>query len=236
MLHLSYETESENMSNTVVIKKEQTLKELKGIYYSIKPEIMARLDEFKDTWIKGGEKDIFAELVFCILTPQSKAKLCDSAVGCLIKKDLIFQGPASEIAKELKEYTRFHNNKARYIVDAQKIFTKNKRMSIKGHITSLSDPNEVREWFKSNIKGFGYKEASHFLRNIGMGEELAILDRHILKNLKLLGVIGDVPNSISKTKYYMIEDIMMKFSKKIKIPMAHLDLLLWYMETGEIFK
>ena len=27
-----------------------------------------------------------------------------------------------------------------------------------------------------------YKEASHFLRNIGFGENIAILDRHILKN------------------------------------------------------
>ena len=45
--------------------------------------------------------------------------------------------------------------------------------------------------------GLGYKEASHFLRNIGLSEDIPILDRHILKNLVLLGAIDKVPSSIS---------------------------------------
>ena len=95
---------------------------------------------------------------------------------------------------------------------------------------------EAREWFVDNVKGIGLKEASHFLRNIGLGEDLAILDRHILKNLALLGVIEEVPASLSRRLYLEIEDRMRKFAENIKIPMSHLDLLLWYMETNEIFK
>ena len=86
------------------------------------------------------------------------------------------------------------------------------------------------------MKGIGYKEASHFLRNIGFGEHLAILDRHIMKNLKLLGIIDEIPISLTRKKYLEIEQRMVKFSKKVKIPMKHLDLVLWYKETGEIFK
>jgi N-glycosylase/DNA lyase len=82
----------------------------------------------------------------------------------------------------------------------------------------------------------GYKEASHFLRNIGFGENLAILDRHILKNLVLLGVIESIPKGIIKNKYLEIEEKMAKLSKKIDVPMSHLDIVLWYKETGEIFK
>ncbi|MDM7912425.1 MAG: DNA lyase, partial [Methanotrichaceae archaeon] len=82
----------------------------------------------------------------------------------------------------------------------------------------------------------GYKEASHFLRNIGLGGDLAILDRHILKNLALLGVIDGIPASPSKKMYLEIESKMIEFSRKAKIPMSHLDLLLWYKEAGEIFK
>ena len=88
----------------------------------------------------------------------------------------------------------------------------------------------------ANIKGLGYKEASHFLRNIGLGGDLAILDRHILKNLALLGVIDEVPASPSKKMYLEIEKKMIDFSREAKIPMSHLDLLLWYKEAGEVFK
>ena len=95
---------------------------------------------------------------------------------------------------------------------------------------------ETREWLVSNVKGFGYKEASHFLRNIGFGSDIAILDRHILKNLKKHGVINEIPKTITKKNYFEIENRMRDFSKRSGIPMAHLDLLFWSNETGEIFK
>jgi N-glycosylase/DNA lyase len=94
----------------------------------------------------------------------------------------------------------------------------------------------AREWLVANINGMSYKEASHFLRNIGMGQDLAILDRHILKNLVRLGVIQEIPSSISPRKYLDIEEKMRRFCTREKIPMDHLDMLLWCRETGEIFK
>ena len=87
-----------------------------------------------------------------------------------------------------------------------------------------------------NLTGLGYKEAGHFLRNIGFGERIAILDRHILKNLYSLGVIEEIPASLSGKKYLDIEKKMADFSKEMHIPLSHLDLLLWSKETGEIFK
>jgi len=49
-------------------------------------------------------------------------------------------------------------------------------------------------------------------------------------------VIKEVPKSLSGSKYKDIEKKMAAFSKRIDIPLSHLDLLLWYKETGEIFK
>ena len=80
------------------------------------------------------------------------------------------------------------------------------------------------------------KEASHFLRNIGFGKEIAILDRHILKNLKRVGVIDEIPKTISRKKYLEMETKMSNFCNKIGISMAELDLLFWSEETGEILK
>ena len=74
------------------------------------------------------------------------------------------------------------------------------------------------------------------MRNIGLGENLAILDRHILKNLKSLGVIQKIPDSLSRSRYNNIERRMKKFSEEINIPVGHLDLVMWYKETGEVFK
>ena len=94
----------------------------------------------------------------------------------------------------------------------------------------------MREFLVNNVKGFGMKEASHFMRNIGLGKDLAILDRHILKNLKLYGVVDEIPNSLTQKKYLNIEAKFREFSEKIQIPMDELDLLFWSEETGEIFK
>lgn len=224
------------MQNEIHNEGDGAIKELKDLYRPMKDEIISRLLQFSRLWKKGTEKDIFSELVFCLLTPQSKARSCDSAVCMLLEKDLLFKGTETQIAKVLRNKTRFHNNKARYVVEAREMFTHKGKVRIKEIVDALKRSQEKREWLEKNVKGLGLKEASHFLRNIGFGDELAILDRHILKNLVLLGVIFEVPDTLSKKKYFEIEKRMIEFSEEIMIPLAHLDLLLWYKEAGEVFK
>jgi N-glycosylase/DNA lyase len=86
-----------------------------------------------------------------------------------------------------------------------------------------------------NVKGMGWKEASHFLRNIGY-RDLAILDRHILRNLKLHGVIRSYPASLTPKRYLAIEKAFERFASAVGIPMDELDLLFWSRETGTILK
>ncbi len=138
----------------------------------------------------------------------------------------------------LAKKTRFHNTKARRLVEVRRKFYPNRgeKDVLKKALVRFDDPIEMRDWLVVNINGYGYKEASHFLRNIGKGEELAILDRHILKNLILLGVINEMPKNLSRMNYIHIEGKMARFSKASNIPMSHLDLLLWHKEAGEIFK
>ncbi len=209
------------------------LDEVIHIYFSIKPEIVSRLSEFKKIWASGTDEDIFKELVFCLLTPQSRAKFCWDAVKNL--NGLLLKGSGESIVQKLSR-VRFKNNKTQYILEARRLFTKDGKIQTKSLISGFSKNTEAREWFVDNVKGMGYKEASHFLRNIGSGKNIAILDRHILKNLRLLRVIDEIPASLSRREYLRIEQKMIKFTKKIKIPMEHLDLVLWYKETGEIFK
>ncbi|MCD6542661.1 MAG: N-glycosylase/DNA lyase [Thermoplasmata archaeon] len=211
------------------------VEELKERYREMKDVIEKRLEEFDSLWKEGSEEEVFAELVFCLLTPQSRAKLCWCAVEHLIEKGLLLNGGERDIEDVLKG-VRFRKNKARYIVEARKLFTRKGQLELKKFLSSFGDVKTLREWLVRNVKGMGYKEASHFLRNIGLGKDMAILDRHILKNLKAFGVINDIPRALSRKKYLEIEEKMRKFSHEIRIPMSHLDLLFWSRQTGEIFK
>jgi len=211
------------------MKNEEQINEIKEIYKKIKDKIENRLKEFKDLWRRGNHEELLDELIFCILTPQSKAKVCFQAVENLKDKKFNFD----ETLNCLKG-VRFKYKKSDYIKEAIQIFKEND--SLKNQIQNFDSIFDLREWFVKNIKGLGYKEASHFLRNIGFGENIAILDRHILKNLYKIGIIEKIPSSLSKKKYLEIEEEMRKFAKKIYIPLEHLDFVLWYKETGEVFK
>ncbi len=206
--------------------------EISVIYKKIKKEIEKRMDEFKKNGQNMTDFQLLYELLFCILTPQSKATLCWESIerlkdgGKEVLKD-------KEKIKNCLHGIRFPNNKSKYIHNFYYNFYKEKFFE---NLKSIETNFQKREYLVKNVKGISYKEASHFLRNIGYGEDLAILDRHILKNLKNYSIIKEIPKAISKKKYLEIEESMRKFSKSINIPLSHLDLVLWYRERGFIFK
>ncbi len=214
--------------------REKSVQELQTLYGEKRAAIQTRLKEFREI-LNHNDNDVFAELCFCLLTPQSSAKTCWAAVSRLRERSLLLKGEANEIQPQLND-VRFGDSKARYIVEARDLFTKDGRLYLKSHLSSFTNRFELREWMVENVKGLGYKEASHFLRNVGLGEEFAILDRHILRNLKRLEVISEVPVSITRKRYLEIEEKLRRFSREIGIPLADLDLLFWSRETGWIFK
>ena len=218
------------------MKKNEYFYEIEKIYKEKQKDIEKRLKEFKEIWERGSNEDIHAELSFCILTPQSKAVNAWKAITTLRENGLLFNGSAEDIVEYLN-IVRFKNNKAKYLVALREQMQNEKGEIItKDFFNSITDVKEKREWIVKNIKGMAYKEAGHFLRNVGFGKEIAILDRHILKNLVKLEVIEDVPKSLTPKLYLEIEEKMKAYCKFISIPMDSLDLLLWYKEAGEIFK
>ena len=221
--------------NHFSIRSGNPIQEITALYNAKKEAILKRLDEFKKLWETGTRKEIFAELVFCLLTPMARGRSCFIAVENMVKTGILFTGDTSQITQELIG-ARFIHKKSAYIVEARERFLCNGKGCIRSKIREINDGPEAREWLAQNVKGLGYKEASHFLRNIGFEQNLAILDRHVVKNLKLMRVIEEIPDSLSKRRYLDLEKKMVDFSRAIKIPMSHLDLIMWYKETGEILK
>lgn len=214
---------------------QQKIRQLQKLYKTKKKEIISRLEEFGKCLNDKNDEGVFGELAFCLLTPQSKAQCCWDAIRTITSQNLLVEGTEDDIKGKLHR-VRFHNKKARYLVGARTQFLNKGRLSIRSALKNLPDVHACREWLVRDIKGLGYKEASHFLRNIGLGDRVAILDRHILRNLVHFDVIQEIPASMSRSGYMQIEQKMAEFAREIHIPLAHLDLLLWYKETGEIFK
>jgi N-glycosylase/DNA lyase len=208
--------------------------QLRASYEKKRSDIEKRLKDFRRAY-EMDDDHVFGELAFCLLTPQTKAKSAWRTIEKLKEKDLLLRGGAGDIKKWMAS-VRFNNNKSEYIVLARDFFSDDGKMRIKERIDDMKNPMTTRKWLIDNVKGMGYKEASHFLRNVGFGEDIAILDRHILKHLLKNNVIDEIPKSITDKKYLEIEQKMREFSKRVDIPMAHLDLLWWSEETGEIFK
>ncbi|MBI3334732.1 DNA lyase [Candidatus Pacearchaeota archaeon] len=196
---------------------------IKESYAKHETAIKIRLQTFKNL----PEKEWFEEFCFCLLTPQSNAQRCWQAVEQLktLKNPTI-----KNIAQILSTKTRFHNTKAAYIHQAPETWQRIKPL------LSSQNSRELRNLLAQEVKGYGLKEASHFLRNIGKSHnQIAILDRHILKNLYKARVIPE-PSIKGRKQYYELEKSFLDYAQKTGIPADELDLLWWSQENGQIFK
>ncbi|PIT84836.1 DNA lyase [Candidatus Micrarchaeota archaeon CG10_big_fil_rev_8_21_14_0_10_45_29] len=203
-------------------------------YNKKKNEIVLRLCDFEK--LRGADSKIIAgELCFCICAANSSAAAAWKAQQKLQAEGLLFSKNGKKIAKVLLEAgVRFHNNKAKFIIEAREKLVGKGELS--AYLKKYANAREVRNALAADVKGLGMKEAGHFLRNIGYGEDVAILDRHIMKNLLKYGAIEEIPASLGKKRYMEIEEKMLEFSSVAKVPIAHLDLLFWSEGAGRIFK
>jgi N-glycosylase/DNA lyase len=205
-------------------------------YSKIKREIDTRLAEFAQSANNG--QSILTEAVFCLCTPQSDAHKCWNAAIEVMRLFRSNYLPLDVAEKTLREYgVRFHKTKAMRI---HKLFFDDDSLAklsptILVSMCTIVGIAKTRDYLAESINGWGLKEASHFLRNIGFSDDVCILDRHILRNLLRLKIINEIPK-LSKKKYHEIEQKMIKYAHKIKVPVAALDLVFWYNAKEEIFK
>ncbi len=194
----------------------------------VKQIVDNKISEFK-SFSNAKNSELFKELCFCLMTANFVA---EKSLAIQKKIGAGFLTLAeSVLAEKLKQMGhRFPNTRAKYIIEAREHIN-NLRKIIKG-----KDELEIREWFVQNVKGLGYKEASHFLRNIGF-ENFAIVDFHIVDLLVRNGFMENPrTKSFTRNKYLEIEKILERIAKKSNLTLAELDLYLWYSETGKIVK
>jgi N-glycosylase/DNA lyase len=211
------------------------VEELKRIYLQKRLEIRARLSEFAHIGRTASHERLFEELTFCIFTAGASARMGLRSVESV--RPVLMRGSKQHIQRALTSRHRFPNARAAYVFETREYLRAHCGLQLREKLRSFKTADERRDFFAANraVRGLGYKEASHFLRNIGY-RGYAILDKHLLARLTELGVIDSPRPPVTKNGYVAIEDKVKRFSESIGIDFDELDLLLWYTKTGEILK
>mgnify|MGYP001772946524 FL=1 len=212
-----------------------TIEKILRTHAQRKAEIRSRLKEFEDIWLNASDERLWEEMVFCFFTGGCSAKMGLKSIDSV--RPLLMDGTQEEIEKALLGKHRYPRARAKYVVSTREFLKKHFQMRIREKLNEFFDPMERRDWLaqERGIKGLGYKEASHFLRNIGF-KGYAILDKHVVRSMVELGLIKEPSLPNSRAKYLKLEEILRDFSEGLGIDMDEMDLVLWSIKTGEVLK
>jgi N-glycosylase/DNA lyase len=212
-----------------------TIEDLRATHRTRARDIRRRLSEFRDVWREGSDARLWEELVYCIFTAGASARMGLRSVEAV--RALLAEGAEEELARALGGVHRYPNSRSGYIVVTRDYLREDCGMRLRERLLSFEDPLARRDWLarERRIKGLGYKEASHYLRNIGFSG-YAILDKHILRSLFELGVLESSTPPTTRGRYLAIEESLRRFAETLAIDFDELDLVLWSMKTGEILK
>ena len=214
-----------------------TIETLRGAHAARRKEIRARLREFGQVWQTASDERLWEEMVYCIFTAGASAKMGLRSVEAV--RPLLARGHQQAMTRALVTAGahRFPNARPVYVVTTREYLEDSFSMRLRERLKSFSDPFERRDWLATEprIKGLGYKESSHYLRNIGF-KGYSILDKHIVRCLAELGVVDSPKPPTNRNRYLETESRMRQFSGEIGIDFDELDLVLWSIKTGEILK
>jgi N-glycosylase/DNA lyase len=220
------------------VKKEHqplTLENIKAAHTARREEILRRLGEFEAVWQAGNDERLWEEMVFCFFTGGCSARMGLRSVEAV--RPLLLTGNHAELAGALVGRHRYPNARAGYIVASRDFLQEHCGLRLRKKLESFENPLERRDWLvrEKGIKGLGYKEASHFLRNIGL-KGYAILDKHVLRGMAELKIIDDPKPPNTRSRYLTVEEKLKDLSNRLEIDFDELDLVLWSLKTGEILK
>jgi N-glycosylase/DNA lyase len=194
------------------------------------------------------ENKLLSELVLCILSSQEKYEVALAVMKELRKHNALrvpknkteFKEIKSQVKSTLKNpvdyklneqsYSRrlrFFLKKAQYIIATiENIYLND--LTIKEILRQEDCIQETRKNIINYSYGLGPKQASMFLRNIGYYTEFAVLDKHVIDYMKLMGLTTVSEASFSNiSAYQKIEMQLKSYAESFNLSLLHLDLAIW---------
>ena len=212
------------------------------IYYYLEKKF-----QNKKNWKDLTEYDLWYELCLCILASNVNYDQALSAASHLHNKKLLDRHTILEnldyaqnrIAYELslpvflpkkkdgqlRKY-RFPNIRAKNIIKSS--VNLSSTTSLVKLLKNSDSENGVRNFLVENISGMAHKEASHFLRDVGFSNSLAIIDTHILNFLKELTIIPTNTKISNVRNYFELETIMQNLANHYDLKLSILDNAIWH--------
>ncbi len=212
-----------------------TIAGIKRAHAARRREIDDRLSEFATIGRNGSDENLWAEMVYCFFTGGCSARMGLNALDAT--RPLLMTADRAQLAGRLKGVHRYPNARARYVVETRDFLNRDCGMRLRERLTGFECAQARRDWLvrEKGIKGLGYKEASHYLRNIGF-KGYAILDKHVLRCLADLKIIDEPKPPSNRKAYLTVEDKLRNLAHRTRIDFDALDLVLWSMKTGVVLK
>ncbi|NPA54589.1 MAG: N-glycosylase/DNA lyase [Aquificae bacterium] len=217
--------------------------EIQKAISEVKQYVDQRIQEFKNLKKEGittfdfrpfvdiepYQADIFSEACFCILTANSSA-----VMGIKIQKEIGIEGFKNYPLEKLYEIIRSKGHRFAMQRAERIVLLRNKEKLLENIVKNYENGKEAREILVKEVKGYGYKESSHFLRNTGF-EDVAIIDRHISRFLFEKGLVKP-RKTITKKVYLECEEALEKIARDMGLTLAELDLYIFYIKTKKVLK
>lgn len=206
---------------------------------AICPDIQARIGYPAK---RGDERHLWWELSSCILSSQVPYSLAVAAANAIDAEGLLLDKHANSevmtlrLVKVLSTPLSVQGRNRGYrfpMVRARHIAATHAAVTAEGHslctlLDSFHDAVEARTWFVTHAPGIGPKQASMFLRNVGMSYDLAVLDRHVLNYMAALGIYSEMKLSIvSLAQYHRHEIVLRDHAHDFDCPLGLLDWAIW---------
>lgn len=201
-------------------------------------------------WEDMTEKDILRELIVCIL--GSRVRYETSVAYANAISDRIAELPRNVHCDEFLDFVRLILESPAYYEPDDKFYVKyrypnrgakqvaeslNIISETYGSVTSLLKiglpTKDLRRVVVQLCPGIGPKQASHFLKNIGYTEDVAVIDRHILKYMEAAEKISIPDKKLANLDGY--EAIEVKFQSivsKFYHSSSVVDQALWFVIRG----
>lgn len=102
------------------------------------------------------------------------------------------------------------------------------QVSLVARLGNNEIPRRLRQSLVADISGLGPKQASMFLRNIGMSYDLAILDTHVLRFMDMQDLMPmDQARIGTMSGYEKAERVVVNYADTLGYPAGYLDWAIW---------